>query len=57
LAAALPGGAAELLAARDTARAAHDFAASDRLRERLATMGVAVSDTPAGQQWRLTPKT
>ena len=38
-AAVLPGGAAELLAARERARAAKDFATSDRLREQLARWG------------------
>ncbi len=52
-AAVLPGGAAELLAAREHARAAKDFAASDRLRAQLAAMGVAVTDTPSGQQWKV----
>ena len=52
-AAVLPGGAAELLAAREKARAAKDFVASDRLREQLTAMGVAVTDTPTGQQWKL----
>src|SRR5205823_128493 len=48
----LPDGAAELLAARDRARAARDFATSDRLRRSLAAMGVQVVDTPEGQQWK-----
>jgi cysteinyl-tRNA synthetase len=51
--AALPAGAAELLDARAAARAAKDFAASDRLRDELAAIGVAVKDTPAGQEWTL----
>jgi cysteinyl-tRNA synthetase len=55
-AAVLPSGAAELLAAREKARAAKDFAAADRLRERLAAMGVAVTDTRAGQQWKIGPR-
>ena len=49
--AALPEGAASLLAERATARSAKDFAASDRLRDALAALGVAVKDTPAGQEW------
>ena len=49
--AALPAGAQELLDARAAARAAKDFAASDRLRDELAGRGVAVKDTPAGQEW------
>jgi cysteinyl-tRNA synthetase len=42
----LPDGAAELIAERETARAAKDFARSDELRERLKTMGVEVADQP-----------
>jgi cysteinyl-tRNA synthetase len=48
---ALPDGAAELLASREKARTARDFAASDRLREELAAIGVRVIDTPEGQRW------
>ena len=50
----LPGGAAALLAAREMARAAKDFATSDRLRNELADLGVAVTDTAEGQRWRTT---
>ncbi|TAL16580.1 MAG: cysteine--tRNA ligase [Frankiales bacterium] len=50
---ALPAGAADLLDARAQARAGRDFAASDRLRDELAALGVAVKDTPAGQEWSL----
>jgi cysteinyl-tRNA synthetase len=50
--AALPGGAAELLSARERARAARDYAASDRLRDELAAVGVKVIDTPEGQRWQ-----
>ncbi len=50
-AAALPAGAQQLLDERAAARAGKDFAASDRLRDELAALGVAVKDTPAGQQW------
>jgi cysteinyl-tRNA synthetase len=46
----LPEGAAELLERRAAARAAHDYATSDRLRQELAAMGVEVRDTPTGQQ-------
>jgi cysteinyl-tRNA synthetase len=49
----LPAGAAELLEARANARAAKDFVASDRLRAELAAIGVAVTDTPDGQRWRV----
>jgi cysteinyl-tRNA synthetase len=46
----LPPGAQNLLDAREAARAAKDFAASDRLRDELAALGVAVRDTAAGQE-------
>ena len=52
--ATLPTGAAELIEERAAARAGKDFAASDRLRDELAALGVAVKDTPAGQEWSLT---
>jgi cysteinyl-tRNA synthetase len=51
--AVLPPGAAELLAARAEARAAKDFSASDRLRDELGALAVAVKDTPEGQEWSL----
>ncbi|CAN5551916.1 cysteine--tRNA ligase [soil metagenome] len=49
---ALPAGAADLLEQRAAARAAHDWAASDRLRDELAAMSVVVEDTRDGQRWR-----
>jgi cysteinyl-tRNA synthetase len=52
---ALPAGAEALIAERARARAARDFAAADRLRDRLAAMGVEVTDTHAGTSWRLRP--
>ena len=52
----LPAGAQALLAARDAARAAKDFQASDRLREELAAMGVVVMDTAKGQSWKVLPR-
>ena len=48
----LPPGAQELLAARGAARAARDFATSDRLRAELAALGVAVDDSHDGQRWK-----
>jgi cysteinyl-tRNA synthetase len=48
----LPAGAAELLAARVAARAGRDWAASDRLRDELLALGVAVEDTRDGQRSR-----
>jgi len=50
----LPPGAAELLAARETARTNRDWASSDRLRDELAAIGVAVEDTRDGQRWKRT---
>ena len=50
---ALPDGAAELLAGRETARAAKDFEMSDRLRGELAALGVEVADTAEGQRWKV----
>jgi cysteinyl-tRNA synthetase len=41
-----------LLAAREAARAARDWAASDRLRDELAARGIGVEDTRDGQRWR-----
>ena len=43
---------AALVAARAAARAARDWARSDRLRDELAALGVAVEDTRDGQRWR-----
>jgi cysteinyl-tRNA synthetase len=44
--------AMRLLEQRQAARAARDFAASDRLRDELAAIGIAVEDTRDGQRWR-----
>ena len=38
----------ELVAEREAARTAKDFAASDDLRDRIAERGWVVQDTPAG---------
>jgi cysteinyl-tRNA synthetase len=48
----LPPAARELLDAREAARAGRDWAASDRLRDDLMALGVAVEDTRDGQRWR-----
>jgi cysteinyl-tRNA synthetase len=53
--AALPAGAQELLERRAAARSAKDWAESDRLREELGGLGVAVTDTPQGQEWNAAP--
>ena len=50
----LPAGAAELLRRREQARAARDYATSDRLRDELAALGVGVIDSPQGQLWKTT---
>ena len=53
----LPTGAVALLEDRKAARAARNFKESDRLRDELAAMGVAVIDTPDGQRWKVsTPR-
>ena len=41
-----------LLDERVAARAARDWAASDRLRDELLARGIAVEDTRDGQRWR-----
>ena len=43
---------AGLLEARVSARAARNWAESDRLRDELARRGIAVEDTRDGQRWR-----
>jgi cysteinyl-tRNA synthetase len=48
----LPEGAAALIESREKARAAKDFVTSDRLRDELAALGVAVTDTDEGQRWK-----
>jgi cysteinyl-tRNA synthetase len=42
----------QLVAARDRARAARDFATADGLRDRLAELDVVIEDTPEGTRWR-----
>jgi cysteinyl-tRNA synthetase len=44
--------ARRLLDERAAARASRDWAASDRLRDELAGLGIAVEDTRDGQRWR-----
>ena len=41
-----------LVAERQAARAAKDFATSDRIRDELAAEGIELVDTPAGPTWR-----
>jgi cysteinyl-tRNA synthetase len=49
----LPAEAVALLEARAAARANRDWAESDRLRDALLELGVAVEDGRDGQRWRL----
>ncbi len=41
-----------LVAEREVARAAKDFATSDRIRDELAAEGIELVDTPTGPTWR-----
>ncbi len=50
----LPDELVALLEARAAARAARDWAESDRLRADLAAHGIVVEDTRDGQRWRRT---
>jgi cysteinyl-tRNA synthetase len=54
------GGSAEdaeiddLVAQRQAARESRDFSEADRLRDELASRGIAVEDTPQGPRWKRT---
>ncbi len=50
---ALSGAVRILLDERQKARERRDFAAADRLRDRLTELGIAVEDGPEGSSWRL----
>ena len=41
----------DLLEKRKSARETKDFAASDTLRDQLSKLGIAIKDSPAGQEW------
>ena len=42
----------KLVAERDAARKAKDFATSDRIRDELAAQGIVIEDNPDGATWR-----
>ncbi|HEY8281166.1 MAG TPA: cysteine--tRNA ligase [Leifsonia sp.] len=42
-----------LLADRQAARAAKDFAAADRIRDELTNAGITIEDTPTGSHWSI----
>ncbi|MEX0381470.1 cysteine--tRNA ligase [Leuconostoc sp. MS02] len=41
----------QLLDARESARASHDFDLSDQIRQQLSEVGIIVEDTAQGQRW------
>ena len=43
-----------LIAQRDAARAARDFARADAVRGELAALGIAIEDGPHGTRWKVT---
>lgn len=45
----------EMIAARNAARKAKDFAEADRLRDELMAMGVEIKDGPEGTTWSVAP--
>jgi cysteinyl-tRNA synthetase len=47
----------QLIAQRETARKAKDWAKADQLRDQLAQQDLAVEDTPHGPRWRRTKLT
>jgi cysteinyl-tRNA synthetase len=52
----LPPEAEKLIAQREVARKARNWAEADALRVKLKEMGVVVEDTPLGVRWRLEKK-
>jgi cysteinyl-tRNA synthetase len=51
--AALDALLSRLLADRQAARQARDFAAADRIRSELADAGITIEDTPTGAHWSI----
>jgi cysteinyl-tRNA synthetase len=42
----------ELIAERDTAKKARDFARADQIRARLGENGIVLEDTKSGVRWK-----
>jgi cysteinyl-tRNA synthetase len=49
---ALDGEVEKLIAEREEARRAKDFARADAVRDKLSAMGIALEDTPEGVRWK-----
>ncbi|MEM2995875.1 MAG: cysteine--tRNA ligase [Candidatus Bathyarchaeia archaeon] len=49
----LPKEAEELIRKREEARKAKDWAAADKIREQLKSMGIIIEDTPQGVKWKI----
>jgi len=52
---AIPGELEELVKKREDARKRKDWAAADRIRERLKKKGIIIEDTPDGPRWKNQP--
>ena len=50
----LPEDLQAMIAAREEARASHDWSEADRIRDALLEAGIAIEDTPDGTRWKRT---
>ncbi len=50
----LPEDLQAMIAAREEARASHDWGEADRIRDALLEAGIAIEDTPDGTRWKRT---